>query len=325
MGQAWVDDKPYRFRTSAIDSIDELRVPVDGTDIEIVQLGRGRLSGQLDRATIGDVAFSKGSFSLPLCATGVLSSTHLTIGVLLGCSGTARSSSGVAHVGDIFINPAGVDHHNVYTGGARFAALLLDPLEMSKVCAGQRALSDPEFWSRQQHCHAVDGDAAATIERLMDIVMARLGEQKSWARSTLDFWKRSIVEVFASGVAGFSSDDSDSSVVPSTSRIVRNVENYVDARRLRPIHISEICANLKISRRTLHRAFEDVLGIGPSAFLRHKRLCSVHSALRQLTPEEARVTEVATEFGFLELGRFSQYYKRLFGEYPNETLRRPHA
>jgi AraC family ethanolamine operon transcriptional activator len=63
-----------------------------------------------------------------------------------------------------------------------------------------------------------------------------------------------------------------------------------------------------------------VLGIGPIAFLRHHRLCSVHSRLRQGHPSTTHVTDVATEFGFLELGRFSRYYATLFGEYPSQTL-----
>jgi AraC family ethanolamine operon transcriptional activator len=90
----------------------------------------------------------------------------------------------------------------------------------------------------------------------------------------------------------------------------------------RAVHISELCGRLKISRRTLHRCFEDALGVGPSTFLRQKRLCLVHSALRRSDPEKTMVTDVATEFGFVELGRFSQQYRDLFGEYPHETLRR---
>ena len=39
-------------------------------------------------------------------------------------------------------------------------------------------------------------------------------------------------------------------------------------------------------------------------------------------PGKVHVMEVATEFGFLELGRFAQYYWSLFGEYPSQTLYR---
>ena len=33
------------------------------------------------------------------------------------------------------------------------------------------------------------------------------------------------------------------------------------------------------------------------------------------------VTEIATGFGFVELGRFSVEYRKIFGERPSETLR----
>jgi AraC family ethanolamine operon transcriptional activator len=115
---------------------------------------------------------------------------------------------------------------------------------------------------------------------------------------------------------------SASSVIPSTYRIVMEAEQYLDSQSHRPVHISEICSSLKVSRRTLYRSFEDAIGVAPGVFLRQKRLSSVHSALRRLDPRETRVTQVATEFGFVELGRFSQHYRMLLGEHPNETPRR---
>jgi AraC family ethanolamine operon transcriptional activator len=42
--------------------------------------------------------------------------------------------------------------------------------------------------------------------------------------------------------------------------------------------------------------------------------------LKDSSPGETTVTEVALQQGFVELGRFSQYYRALFGEYPSETL-----
>jgi hypothetical protein len=52
------------------------------------------------------------------------------------------------------------------------------------------------------------------------------------------------------------------------------------------------------------------------------RLGQVHQKLRRAAPGRDHVTDVATEFGFLELRRFAQDYVSLFGEYPSQTLHR---
>jgi transcriptional regulator GlxA family with amidase domain len=101
---------------------------------------------------------------------------------------------------------------------------------------------------------------------------------------------------------------------------VRLVEDYLEMTGDRPLHISEICAKLHLSRRSLHRAFHEIFGIGPVTFLRQKRLCTVYSILRANSPEETTVSEVALRQGFAELGRFSHDYRIMFGEYPSQTL-----
>jgi AraC family ethanolamine operon transcriptional activator len=152
-------------------------------------------------------------------------------------------------------------------------------------------------------------------------VFARLARQVPPSEASADYLKRAVVEAFAAPLIDAEIALASPALV-STIKIVREAESYVDARPFRPVHISELCSHLKVSRRTLHRSFEDVLGVGPGAFLRQKRLCFAHSALRRLDGRSGNVTQVATNFGFLELGRFAQQYRRLFGEYPNETLRR---
>jgi len=321
MGRAWVSDASFSFSRHTIDSIDALKNPVDGANAEIVQLGSGQISGNLSRATIGDVSFSKGSFSLPIRASGVLSETRLTVGVILECSGCLRARQGTGHRGDFLIHPPGFDHHCVFTSGASFAGLCIDTIDMAAIFNREGRLADPSFWTRPIQCRPHDHRAAAELERRLRLVFAHLASQKSLPVSTGDFLKMSVVEAFAAPVID-ASVASQSSSTASAIKIVSEVENYVDGRSFRLVHISELCGHLKISRRTLHRCFDDALGIGPGTFLRQKRLCSVHSMLRRLDPRTANVTQVATDFGFLELGRFAKQYRQLFGEYPNETLRK---
>ncbi|MGE6473330.1 helix-turn-helix domain-containing protein [Serratia proteamaculans] len=50
----------------------------------------------------------------------------------------------------------------------------------------------------------------------------------------------------------------------------------------------------------------------------------VHACLRDPSSHVRNVTELAMDFGFLHLGRFSENYRKQFGELPSDTLKRRH-
>src|SRR5262249_9214976 len=157
------------------------------------------------------------------------------------------------------------------------------------------------------------------IPRLQALV-AKLGDAPLNAQAA-EFWKRAAIEAMSANVVAGTPSQRDGPL-PSALKVVRQVEEYLDAAAPAPVHISQICSHMHLSRRTLHRAFNDALGIGPITFLRHRRLCAVHSALR--VPKDIRtISDIALQYGFQNLGRFVSYYRELFGEYPSDT--RAHA
>ena len=84
----------------------------------------------------------------------------------------------------------------------------------------------------------------------------------------------------------------------------------------------EFTRKLGISQRCLELAFKEHLGITPRQYLYRKRLHNVHKELQLSQPQNGTITEVATSWGFSELGRFAGDYKHLFGELPNATLKK---
>ncbi|WXL26737.1 helix-turn-helix domain-containing protein [Ectopseudomonas mendocina] len=104
--------------------------------------------------------------------------------------------------------------------------------------------------------------------------------------------------------------------------IVEKAREYILSRRSNPPTVLEICHELRISRRTLHYAFQKVLNINPVTFLRYIRLHGAHRELLTSTPGELLISEIAAHWGFWHLGMFSAYYKDLFGETPSTTVRR---
>lgn len=111
----------------------------------------------------------------------------------------------------------------------------------------------------------------------------------------------------------------------ATERYRHIVDRFEAAARAnldQRVGIAELCRMVGAERRTVLRAFRAVLATTPSRYLRTFRLNLARQAL--LTPGAGHrtVTEVATRFGFRELGRFALHYRTMFGEAPSETLRR---
>ena len=74
------------------------------------------------------------------------------------------------------------------------------------------------------------------------------------------------------------------------------------------------------SASTLLRSFRLHRGTTPIRFAKQLRLEATQRALLAGDAKTTSVSEVAIEFGFFQLGRFSAEYKRAFGEYPSQTL-----
>ena len=89
-----------------------------------------------------------------------------------------------------------------------------------------------------------------------------------------------------------------------------------------PLNIADLCRVLGVSERTLRKAFHKIYGLPPYRHLRFLRLSQARGALLAADGQVATVTEIATGFGFVELGRFSVEYRKMFGESPSKTLQR---
>ena len=85
--------------------------------------------------------------------------------------------------------------------------------------------------------------------------------------------------------------------------------------------ISQLCRIAGVSERGLRNAFRTVRGMSPKQYLLTERLHGVRRALSDTGQRPVTVTDVATNYGFFELGRFAASYREAFGEAPSETLR----
>jgi len=105
------------------------------------------------------------------------------------------------------------------------------------------------------------------------------------------------------------------------SLIMRRFRKVVEESPEQPLYIPEICKAIRVPTRTLRIACQEHLGMGPKRYLLLRRMHLVRQALREATMGTTSVTEIATRYGFWELGRFAGEYQALFGEPPSATLR----
>ncbi|UTW12792.1 AraC family transcriptional regulator [Marinobacterium rhizophilum] len=99
------------------------------------------------------------------------------------------------------------------------------------------------------------------------------------------------------------------------------IRRYLQERIREDVTVEELADLCNVSVRSLYNVFSREIGITPKLFIKQTKLQSLHADLKQGI-NARNVTEVALDYGFSHLGRFSSDYRKLFGELPSETLRR---
>jgi AraC family ethanolamine operon transcriptional activator len=302
-------------REIAIDGLEQLRAATPATQSEIIQLEPGRMRGRLKHATIAGLSLGFGTFSRGILSRGVFSDERVTIGFVFERGRRSHSRS----IETIRIWPPGVERERRYsTGVTSFGGISVSVEDFAGFFGPGSRFSEASAW-KSNSSFRVDHKTGAAAAYTLRNIMSNFDKRAiKLTQAEAVFWKCSILEAATSVMAISEPDDM---FVSAPARLVRRAQEYIDRSESAPIHISTLLSALRVSRRTLHRAFDETLGIPPIMYLRHKRLCEARILLREGCRPGVTVADVAFKKGFSDFGRFSGYYRSLFGENPSQTLK----
>ena len=105
---------------------------------------------------------------------------------------------------------------------------------------------------------------------------------------------------------------------PSFERLVQ----FIDDNLKQDISLEQLAQLAHMSPRSLYALFDKHLGTTPKHYIRQRKLERVRACLSDPVARVRNVTEVALDYGFLHLGRFSESYRSAFGELHSDTMRR---
>jgi AraC-like DNA-binding protein len=103
--------------------------------------------------------------------------------------------------------------------------------------------------------------------------------------------------------------------------ITQDIIGYIHANYSDCMTLTGLCQLAGVSERTLRYNFTSATGMSLQQYLTHFRLHRAHALL--LEGKVAEVRDAAIACGIPHAGRFSQYFKAMFGESPSEVLKRP--
>lgn len=112
-------------------------------------------------------------------------------------------------------------------------------------------------------------------------------------------------------------------VRPAVPRRVQLAIDVMHARLAEPISVHDVAQGVGLATRSLQEGFQKHIGTTPTAYLSRLRLERAHADLAQAEPSSTTVTAIATRWGFTNSSRFADSHRRVYGETPARTLKRP--
>ena len=301
--------------------IEDLRDAVYGAGLEATQISTGPLSGNLTFARRDDVLYSSGLINGQVALRGPLSSDQITVGVGLRMGGgtrhwleqTASGAVGVFHAGD--------EHDALYTRGSLYATATLSLDRLEQLAAGDELVLDrPVLGGTGLHARPL---ADATLRRLrhaFELIHAGRRDAMRETRIGQQLLRALIAHLGRAPRVGNRAGRTDAHAM-----IVRRARAYILEHLAEPICPDTLAQAAHTSRRTLFRAFAEILDDSPQIYVMRLRLHRIRHDLASDEERACTVALIANQWGISELGRMARRYRDLFGEFPSDTLARQRA
>jgi AraC-like DNA-binding protein len=290
--------------------------------VQVYPTERGKFEANLTRIKLDHLWLQRGRLSLPTVTHSAVTKDRRLIFLQLDPDQAPIVHSGIeVQPNEIVCYPLRSEHHyrtstSYHCGGMSlmqedFAALanVLVGRELTAPATTTTVRPSSASMSRLLNLHKAAGDLAATApDILVHPGVARAVEQ----------------ELVRAMIACLTDPATEERHSASRQRlmVMQRFEQMLEARQDESLYVTDACADIGVSERTLRLYCQEHLGMGPHRYLWIRRMNLARRALALADARTKTVTEIANDHGFGELGRFAVAYRKLFGESPSATLRR---
>lgn len=298
-----------------VSRIEDLSNAVRGAGLHATQISAGHLSGSLAFSERNGVFCTSGLINGRVALFGPLSESMITLGIGLRLVPGTRHWFNEVETGNVGVFLPGDEHDSIYAPGSMYAALTLTADRLEQEAAKENLILDgnilggtgvharnlaPSVLTGLQssfqciHERGTSGDCSAVGDEMLSALIAHLARpphQTNVGRCPVHHGK-----------------------------IVERARAYIHDHLSEPMSVDEIAAAAYASRRTLFRAFEDILDESPRHYVRRLRLHRIRHDLASEAERACTIALIANQWGMSDLGRMSGWYRELFGERPSETV-----
>jgi AraC-like DNA-binding protein len=302
---------------------DDFAAAIRGATAAITVIGRGEFTSKHFRIDLHRLWMQTLSESLPRIVhaanlpSRAMISFHSSPGQELFSSGLEM------HPTNFIRYSEGQSYYQRSSGPTRVSAMSLQLEDMAVV--GEALAAVDLMPPRDASLITPPASAMAKLQRL-HAAAGRLAEEAPEIIAHPEAARgleQALIEAMVDCLAGH--DARENSLAQAQHAIVmRRFRRVVEENPEHPLYIPEICKVIGVSSRTLQVCCHEHLGMGPKHYLLLRRMHFARQALRQAS-SDTTVTEIATRYGFWQLGRFAVEYQSLFGESPSVTLARQFA
>lgn len=321
--QSSVSSMNASWANVTISRIEDLRDAVYGAGLEVTQMSTALLSGSLAFARRDDVLYSSGLINGQVILRGPLSSDQITVGVGLRMGSgtrhwleeTASGSVGVFHGGD--------EHDAFYTRGSLYATATLSLDQLEQLAADDELVLDgPVLGGTGLHAQPLADATLRRIRRAFELIHA--GNTDAMRETRLG---EELLRALTAHLARTPRVRNRVGRTDAHAMIIRRARAYILDHLAETISLDTLTQAARTSRRTLFRAFTEILNETPQNYVRRLRLHRIRHDLANDQERACTIALIANQWGISELGRMSRRYRDLFGEFPSDTLakQRPRA
>jgi AraC-like DNA-binding protein len=301
---------------------DDYAASIRATKAEVTVTGRGEFTAKLTRIDLHRLWIQRFSDNLPRVGHSAATSGRAIISFRTQPGPSLLWGGAEMHPTNIVRHGEGESTFQRSSGSASWGAMSLpveDAAAFGETLAGcdltppRKAMLItplPSGMAKLQRLHAAAGQLAEDAPEIIAHPEAARGLEQA------------LIEALV-GCLSIGQVREDSLARRHHSLVLRRFRRAVEENPDQPLYIPELCEAIGVSDRTLRLCCQEQLGMSPKRYLMFRRMHFARRALRDGSPGTTTVTEIATQYGFWQFGRFAGEYKALFGEAPSATLHRP--